>query len=63
MATAERDQNSKQRIRETLLRFHPDKFHVRLLPRVQDGEERETVKEGVGRVVLALNELMVGEGM
>jgi hypothetical protein len=52
----------KNRLRETLLRFHPDKFEGRVMGRViPEGEEREKVREGVGRVVRALNELM-GEG-
>jgi hypothetical protein len=53
----------KNRLRETLLRFHPDKFEGRVMGRViPEGEEREKVREGVGRVVRALNELMGERG-
>ncbi|KAF9643609.1 hypothetical protein BDM02DRAFT_3123207 [Thelephora ganbajun] len=44
-------------VRETLLRFHPDKFEGRVMDRVS-GVERAKVQEGVGIVVRALNELM-----
>jgi hypothetical protein len=53
----------KSRLRETLLRFHPDKFEGRVMGRVvPGGEDQEKVREGVGRVVRALNELMVEGG-
>ena len=60
----EKERNRKARkdkLRETLLRFHPDKFEGRLIGRVVGDGEREKVSEGVGRVVRALNVLM-GEG-
>jgi hypothetical protein len=44
-------------IRETLLRFHPDKFEGRIMSRVSDVEKAK-VQEGVGIVVRTLNELM-----
>ena len=44
-------------IRETLLRFHPDKFEGRIISRVSEAERVE-VQEGVGIVVRTLNELM-----
>ena len=44
-------------IRETLLRFHPDKFEGRIIRRVSE-TERAKVQEGVGIVVRALNELL-----
>ena len=44
-------------IRETLLRFHPDKFEGRVMSRVSESE-RAKVQEGVGIVVRTLNELM-----
>jgi hypothetical protein len=44
-------------IRETLLRFHPDKFEGRVMSRVSEGE-RAKVQEGIGIVVRTLNELM-----
>jgi len=52
----------KDKIRETMLRFHPDKFEGRLLGRVKGGDEKEKVREGVGMVVRALNRMMA-EGM
>lgn len=44
-------------IRETLLRFHPDKFEGRVMSRVSEAE-RTKVQEGIGIVVRTLNELM-----
>jgi len=44
-------------IRETLLRFHPDKFEGRVMSRVSEAD-RANVQEGVGIVVRTLNELM-----
>ena len=44
-------------IRETLLRFHPDKFEGRVMSRVSEAD-RAMVQEGVGIVVRTLNELM-----
>lgn len=44
-------------IRETLLRFHPDKFEGRVISRVFEAE-RAKVQEGVGIVVRAMNELL-----
>ncbi|KAF8891791.1 hypothetical protein BD779DRAFT_1468712 [Infundibulicybe gibba] len=48
----------RDKLRETLLRFHPDKFEGRVMRRVRTGE-RETVQDGVGRVVRLLNSLSV----
>lgn len=47
----------KEVLRETLLRFHPDKFEGRLMAAVRT-EEQAVVREGIGRVVRALNSLM-----
>ena len=44
-------------IRETLLRFHPDKFEGRVISRVS-GADRTKVQEGVGIVARILNELL-----
>ena len=49
----------KDKLRETMLRFHPDKFEGRILRRVLESE-RDTVKEAVGVVVRSLNTLMGG---
>ena len=47
----------KEKLRETMLRFHPDKFEGRLMKRVHP-DHQEGVKEAVGAVVRALNTLM-----
>ncbi|TFK51047.1 hypothetical protein OE88DRAFT_207510 [Heliocybe sulcata] len=47
----------KELVRDTLLRFHPDKFEGRVLRRVRD-DDKEKVREAVGKVARALNELM-----
>ena len=47
----------KERIREALLRWHPDKFEGKMGSRL-DPREREMVAEGVGIVVRCLNQLM-----
>ncbi|KAF7979003.1 hypothetical protein HWV62_43961 [Athelia sp. TMB] len=57
-ATEKKDR--KERLRETMLRFHPDKFEGRLMRRVKE-DEQVKVREAVGQVVRALNTLM-GEG-
>jgi hypothetical protein len=49
--------NSKDRIKDHIKRWHPDKFETRILPRVAE-EEREKVKAGAGFVVRGLNELL-----
>ncbi|KAI0252887.1 hypothetical protein BJV78DRAFT_1197411 [Lactifluus subvellereus] len=49
--------NSKDRIKDHIKRWHPDKFETRILPRVAE-EERERVKAGAGAVVRGLNELL-----
>ncbi|KAI0359271.1 hypothetical protein OH77DRAFT_1015004 [Trametes cingulata] len=50
----------KEKLRETMLRFHPDKFEGRIMRLVRDSE-KELVKEAVGVVARTLNTLM-GEG-
>ena len=47
----------RERLREAMLRFHPDKFEGRVMPRVQS-DEREIVREVVGVVARTLNTLM-----
>ncbi|KAJ7099572.1 hypothetical protein B0H15DRAFT_1018789 [Mycena belliarum] len=47
----------KDKLRETFLRFHPDKFEGRLLKRVRQSDQ-EHVREAIGVVVRALNTLM-----
>lgn len=55
----------KEYLRGTLLRFHPDKFEGRILPRVKD-EEKAAVREGANAVTRAVSALMggkLGEGV
>lgn len=47
----------KDKLRETYLRFHPDKFESRLMKLVKPGEQ-EKVRLGMGQVVRILNDLM-----
>ncbi|KAN0111810.1 hypothetical protein V8E52_008190 [Russula decolorans] len=47
----------KDRIKDHLKRWHPDKFETRILRRVAE-EEREKVKTGAGVVVRGLNEML-----
>ncbi|TDL21579.1 hypothetical protein BD410DRAFT_724190 [Rickenella mellea] len=49
--------SAKDRIKEQLLRWHPDRFEGKWLPLVPD-EEKSIVREGMGQVVRALNELL-----
>ncbi|KAJ3784885.1 hypothetical protein GGU10DRAFT_270475 [Lentinula aff. detonsa] len=58
MAKARKDR--KEKLRETLLRFHPDKFEGRLMSRVRP-DEKVKVTEALAIVVRVLNDLM-GEG-
>ncbi|KAJ4483502.1 hypothetical protein J3R30DRAFT_1791244 [Lentinula aciculospora] len=58
METVKKDR--KEKLREALLRFHPDKFEGRLMPRVRPSE-RDKVAEALYIVVRVLNDLM-GEG-
>ncbi|KAI0785870.1 hypothetical protein C8Q75DRAFT_313958 [Abortiporus biennis] len=47
----------KDKLRETMLRFHPDKFEGRILGRVQN-EDQDQVREAVGMVARAVTSLM-----
>ena len=51
------DKPTKDRIREHIRRWHPDRFETRYLPKVRD-DDREKVKEGAGVVARILNELL-----
>jgi hypothetical protein len=51
------DKGEKDRIKEHIRRWHPDRFETKLLPKVRP-EDRERVKEGAGQVVRSLNELL-----
>ncbi|KAJ7794296.1 hypothetical protein B0H14DRAFT_2468798, partial [Mycena olivaceomarginata] len=46
----------KDKLRETFLRFHPDKFEGRLMSRVRESD-RQRVRDAIGVVVRALNAL------
>ncbi|KAF8334125.1 uncharacterized protein EI90DRAFT_3121466 [Cantharellus anzutake] len=48
---------AKQRLRDQLLRFHPDRFEGRWLSRVCEND-RSAVKEGVNKVARYLNEAL-----
>ncbi|KAI1791052.1 hypothetical protein LXA43DRAFT_1013204 [Ganoderma leucocontextum] len=47
----------RERLRDAMLRFHPDKFEGRVMPRVR-ADERDVVREAVGVVARTLNTLM-----
>jgi len=51
------EKSRKDVLRETFLRFHPDKFEGRFMKLVRESEQ-ESVREGIGRVVRVLNTLM-----
>ena len=51
------DKKARDRLKEQLLRWHPDRFEGKWLPKVAE-EDKEEVKKGVGQVARALNELM-----
>jgi len=53
------DKTRKQRIREALLAYHPDRFVSRYISLVEPSHQK-AVDEGVGRVVRVLNELQEG---
>lgn len=57
-ASGEREKkHRKDKLRETFLRFHPDKFEGRLMNRVRESDQ-EHVREAIGVVVRSLNTLM-----
>jgi len=51
------EKSAKQRVRDAMLRFHPDRFEGRWMSKVRDSE-RAAVKEGIGRVARVLNDAM-----
>lgn len=53
----EKAKSHKERIKEHLRRWHPDRFESKVLPRVVE-PEREKVKQGAGNVVRYLNDLL-----
>ncbi|KAG8759204.1 hypothetical protein FRC14_006451 [Serendipita sp. 396] len=51
------DRSPRERIKDALLRWHPDRFSNRVLDHVREGQ-REEVRRGVDIVVRCLNELL-----
>jgi hypothetical protein len=51
------DKSKKDRLRETMLRFHPDKFEGRIMARVRP-KDQERVKEAMNLVVRTVQKLM-----
>ncbi|PIL37710.1 hypothetical protein GSI_01404 [Ganoderma sinense ZZ0214-1] len=47
----------RERLRDAMLRLHPDKFEGRVMPRVR-ADEKDVVREAVGVVARTLNTLM-----
>jgi hypothetical protein len=56
----EGEKSRKDVLRETMLRFHPDKFEGRFRSVVRESEQ-DAVREGIGRVVRVVNTLMRAE--
>lgn len=52
-----RGKTRKEVLREEMLRFHPDKFEGRVMPRVRS-EDRDSVREGANAVARAVMTLM-----
>jgi len=48
---------TKERIKDNIRRWHPDRFNSQLLPKVKESE-RERVSEGAGLVARILNDLL-----
>jgi vacuolar-type H+-ATPase subunit I/STV1 len=53
----EEKRDRKERLRETILRFHPDKFVGRFIRRIRE-EDQERVLQGIGQVSRILNTLL-----
>ncbi|KAG0694838.1 hypothetical protein DFH29DRAFT_838168 [Suillus ampliporus] len=51
------DKSMKDRIKESIRRWHPDRFETQLLPKVKD-TDRDIVREAAGTVVRTLNDLL-----
>jgi hypothetical protein len=54
-----KEKEKREKLRETILRFHPDKFEGRIMNRVKESHQ-DKVREAVGQVIRALNTLMAG---
>jgi hypothetical protein len=55
---AERARIRKEELRGAMLRFHPDKFEGRVVPRVKE-EDRTAVREGANAVTRAVTALLM----
>ncbi|KAJ3842278.1 hypothetical protein F5878DRAFT_556058 [Lentinula raphanica] len=53
----DKDKHQRDRVKEQIRRWHPDRFETKLLPKVIE-EDKERVKEGAGTVVRHLNNLL-----
>jgi len=53
----DKSRSTKDRIKEHIRRWHPDRFETKMLTKVIEGE-KEKVKEGAGSVVRNLNDLL-----
>ncbi|TFK22167.1 hypothetical protein FA15DRAFT_644573 [Coprinopsis marcescibilis] len=53
----DKSRSEKDRIKEYIKRWHPDRFETKLLVKVAE-EEKEKVREGAGSVVRSLNDLL-----
>jgi len=53
----DKTRSTKERVKEHIRRWHPDRFETKLLPKVR-ANEREKVKQGAGVVARGLNELL-----
>ncbi|KAM6492225.1 hypothetical protein JOM56_011949, partial [Amanita muscaria] len=49
--------SEKDRVKEHIKRWHPDKFNTKYLPKVIE-DDKERVKEGAGVVVRGLNAIL-----
>lgn len=50
--------SKKERIKDLIRYWHPDRFEVKYVRRVREGRERDNVREGAGIVVRFLNDLL-----
>ena len=53
----EKAKKTKDRIKDQMKKWHPDRFETKYLPRVQD-RWKETVKQGAGNVTRHLGDLL-----
>ena len=56
----DRNKSKREKLRDAMLRYHPDKFEGRILPRIVS-DDRARVQEGVSIVMRCLNELTSAE--